>query len=241
MVLRVVNLSRSFVAGVTVVPVLDRISLSLGTKEIVCLLGTSGCGKTTLLNAIAGVDSAFEGEVERNLRTRRLGYMQQDAPLLPWRTVLSNVEFGLEVLSVQPQRRRERAVAMLELVELSDYSERFPHEISGGMRQRVALARTLAIEPDLTLLDEPLAQLDYRMRERLAARLRQDVSDRGAAALVVTHSLEEAAAISDRCLLLSSRPATVAAVVDFSTVPYCQVAKRFSMLNAEAVRVFPGG
>lgn len=199
--------------------VLDGVSLRV--DGLVCLLGPSGCGKSTLLNVVAGVERADAGQVRFyrdgqwvGREQVRIGYVFQDPRLLNWRTVQENVEFGLQGLGLPPAARRARARAYLRLVGLEEFAERFPLFLSGGMRQRVGLARALALEPDLVLMDEPFSKLD----EITARELRQELlgiqARLGQRILFVTHNPAEAALLGDRIYILSSRPARVVAEVE---------------------------
>lgn len=191
-----------------IVPVVNDLSLSLERGHIGCLLGSSGCGKTTILRAIAGFEPLRQGSIrlgERVLSTpsqaiepqdRHVGMMFQDYALFPHLDVEGNVGFGLRRWT--KSKRQERVNELLELVGLSDARHRYPHELSGGQQQRVALARALAPEPELLLLDEPFSNLDVDTRERLAFEVRDILKKTGHTALLVTHNQAEAFAIADR-------------------------------------------
>lgn len=199
-------------------PVLDGVSVRV--DGLVCVLGPSGCGKSTLLNVVAGLEPPDGGQIRfyreghRVEREEvRIGYVFQDPRLLNWRTVQENVEFGLQSLQLPPTARRARARAYLQLVGLEDFAGQFPLFLSGGMRQRVGLARALALEPDVVLMDEPFSKLD----EITARELRQELlgiqGRLGQRILFVTHNPGEAALLGDRIYVLSDRPARVVAEV----------------------------
>jgi ABC-type nitrate/sulfonate/bicarbonate transport system ATPase subunit/ABC-type nitrate/sulfonate/bicarbonate transport system substrate-binding protein len=199
-------------------PVLDGVSVRV--DGLVCVLGPSGCGKSTLLNVVAGLEPLDAGQIHfyrdghRVEREEvRIGYVFQDPRLLNWRTVQENVEFGLQSLQLPPTARRARARAYLQLVGLEDFAGQFPLFLSGGMRQRVGLARALALEPDVVLMDEPFSKLD----EITARELRQELlgiqGRLGQRILFVTHNPGEAALLGDRIYVLSDRPARVVAEV----------------------------
>ncbi|WP_263262795.1 ABC transporter ATP-binding protein [Pseudomonas sp. RIT-PI-S] len=186
--------------------VVHNLDLHLAPGEIGCLLGASGCGKTTTLRAIAGFEPVYEGEIQLAGQTisrpgytlapekRRIGMVFQDYALFPHLSVASNIAFGLD-------KRADAAhvvAEMLELVKLQGLAERFPHELSGGQQQRVALARALAPEPQLLLLDEPFSNLDVDLRRRLSREVRDILKSRGTSAILVTHDQEEAFAVSDK-------------------------------------------
>lgn len=216
--------------------VLDAVSLTLRRGEILCILGASGCGKTTLLNILAGLETPSSGTVETDLARPgpQIGYMTQDTPLLPWRTVADNVALGMEFHRADPQTIRERTAHYLEQVRLSAFSGHWPHQLSGGMRQRVALARTLALHPALLLLDEPLGSLDISGRRRLSRIIKDYVKEKNAGAVVVTHSVEEAVFLADRIIILSDRPSSVAASFDAKTQPHA-----FETVLARFMEIIP--
>lgn len=195
--------------GVT--SVIEGISFNLASGTITSLLGASGCGKTTLLRIIAGLDAPDKGEVVSTLERPgpTLGYVQQGERLLPWRTILGNVALALELLGTSKREAESLALEALKNVGLSDVALRYPAQISGGMTQRALMARAFITNPTLLLLDEPLGQLDIIARQELAAIIQGYVRSRGAAALLVTHSVEEAVSISDTILTLTRRPSTI--------------------------------
>ena len=171
--------------------------------EFVCLVGASGCGKTTLLNLVAGLDHATSGEV---VRSGKAGLMFQEAALFPWLTVGKNVELALRLRRRAPQPAQARVLELLELVQLEGFVDKQPHELSGGMRQRVALARALAQEADVLLMDEPFGALDAMTRDLLHDELERIWQETGSTILFVTHNVREAARLADRIVLLTSRP-----------------------------------
>jgi NitT/TauT family transport system ATP-binding protein len=196
--------------------VLQDIDLELGAGSFVALLGPSGCGKSTLLRFISGLDTPSAGSISLRAadsapgeRKSRLAFVFQDAQLLPWRSVLDNVALPLELAGVSRAEARERARAPLADVELSDVHERYPDQLSGGMRMRVSIARALVTEPEILLLDEPFAALDELTRQRLDERLRSLWLARRMTVIFVTHALAEAAFLADRALVMSRRPGRI--------------------------------
>jgi NitT/TauT family transport system ATP-binding protein len=173
---------------------------------VVCVVGASGCGKSTLLNLVAGLDAPTAGSVRVSGRT---SVMFQEAALFPWLTVGRNVELALRLDGVPRRERRPRAMDLLELVKLAAFADRRPHELSGGMRQRVALARSLARRADVLLMDEPFAALDAMTRDLLHDELEVLLAGRGTSVLFVTHNVREAVRLGDRVVLLRSRPGRV--------------------------------
>lgn len=197
---------------------LRNIMLSVAHGEFVTIVGPSGCGKSTLLNVVAGLQPASEGEVRVDgvpvvQPGRNRAMVFQSPSLLPWRTVLRNVTYGLELQGVSRREAAARAARYIDLVALRGFEESYPHELSGGMQQRVNLARALATDPELLLLDEPLAALDPQMREVMQAELQGVWLQTRKTALFVTHLISEAIFLGDRVVVLSARPGTVRAVV----------------------------
>lgn len=193
------------------------VNLHVDAGEFVSVVGPSGSGKSTLLSIIAGILPASSGSIlvggEPVLGpSPRVGYMLQQDYLLEWRTILENALLGAEIQHRDRKRARARAVALLEKYGLGDFLYAYPRELSGGMRQRVALARTLVTEPDLVLLDEPFAALDFQTRLRLADDVTAILREERKTVIMVTHDLGEAITMTDRVIVLSRRPARVKAV-----------------------------
>jgi NitT/TauT family transport system ATP-binding protein len=196
------------------VPAIDAVSFDVQRGELIALIGPSGCGKSTVLNIVAGLVEASAGRVQITEPDLRIAYVFQRPRLLPWRTVIRNVEFGLEQRGGQRATVRARARQALALVNLEGQEGRYPHELSGGMQQRVALARGLAIDPGLFLLDEPFGALDALTRSYLQEELLGIVRDSGTTTLLVTHDIDEALILADRVLVMSSKPGRIKATID---------------------------
>jgi len=206
------DLSRSYRdSDLNPLPIIENISFELPQNKIVGILGASGCGKTTLLKIVAGLDRPSSGEILSELKRPgpKIGFLQQGERLLPWRTVIDNVALGLELCGETSEAARVLARQILRTVEMDAYQYHFPAQLSGGMTQRVLLARTLITKPTLLLLDEPLGQLDIIGRKSLAMIIRNYIDEHQATALLVTYSVEEAVFISDYILTLSRRPAKI--------------------------------
>ncbi|WP_116417799.1 ABC transporter ATP-binding protein [Subtercola boreus] len=208
------------------VQALTNIDLTVAPGEFVSLIGPSGCGKSTLLRLIADLDSATSGEIlvfGKTARQARLdqeyGIAFQSAGLLPWRSVQANIELPLELHGVGKTERAARAEELIELVGLTDFRSRFPDQLSGGMQQRVAIARSLAERPKLLLMDEPFGALDEMTRERMQQELVRICSETGAAVVFVTHSIPEAVFLSDRVVVMSPRPGRIVDIVDVDLGP----------------------
>jgi NitT/TauT family transport system ATP-binding protein len=212
----IAGVSKVFGTGRAAVVALDRVTLDVAPGEFVCLLGASGCGKSTLLNIVAGLDEPTAGTL--NVASERTGLMFQEAALFPWLTVRANVELALKLAGVGRDERRARTNALLDMVHLGEFAKRRPHELSGGMRQRVALVRALAQDADVLLMDEPFGALDAMTRDRLHDELEGVWRDTGKTVMFVTHNVREAVRLGDRVVLLASRPGRVADTFDV-TIP----------------------
>ncbi len=185
---------------------LDGIDLSIRPGEFVCVVGASGCGKSTLLNLVSGLDQPTTGDVEV---TGRAALMFQEAALFPWLSTLDNVAMPMRLAGLDRASRQAQAAELLAAVHLADFADKRPHELSGGMRQRVALARTLATRSPILLMDEPFGALDAMTRDLLHDELETIWRTRGLSVLFVTHNVREAVRLGDRVVLLSSRPGRV--------------------------------
>lgn len=186
---------------------LENISFDVYEKEFICLVGPSGCGKSTLLSMLAGLNRPESGEIRMFGKTT--GYMLQRDYLLNWRNIYENAALGLEIRHKKNAETETRLRKMLTDYGLGDFLKKRPNELSGGMRQRVALIRTLALEPDLLLLDEPFSALDFQTRLDVCDDVADIIQKEGKTAILVTHDLSEAISMGDRILVLSGRPATV--------------------------------
>jgi len=192
----------------------EKLSFCVSPGEFIAVVGPSGSGKSTLLSLIAGLDAPSEGLVR--LRGKvvdgpsiNVGFMLQKDLLLPWRTISANVEFGLEARPMKAADRRERALKELARCRLDGFAGHYPRQLSGGMRQRAALARTLAIDPDVILLDEPFSALDAQTKLILQKSFAGTIAESGVTAVLITHDLAEAVAMSDRIIVLSERPGRI--------------------------------
>jgi NitT/TauT family transport system ATP-binding protein len=222
-IIEVDKLGKTFSAGRTQVRALADVSFAVEEGRFVTLVGPSGCGKSTLLQIIAGLTKPTSGEVriegERISAPMpdKIGMVFQDPTLLPWKTALANVEFPLDLRGVDRAARHARCSALLALVGLSEFAQHFPHELSGGMRQRVAIARGLAQDPRLILMDEPFAALDEQSRTRMGHDLLDIWGKTGKTVFFITHSLAEAIYLSDIVLVMSPRPGRIidAIAIDF--------------------------
>ena len=197
---------------------LQDVSFDIGKGEFVSVVGTSGCGKTTLLKIVAGLIPISGGEVLIGGSSvegprRDIGFVFQQPVLLPWRTVLENTLLPIEVMGLPLEQYRERAHEILDMVGLTDFADRYPFELSGGMQQRVSITRALVYDPDVLLMDEPFGALDAMTREAMNLELLRIWSNSGKTVLFVTHSISEAIFLSDRVVALTPRPGRLADTV----------------------------
>jgi NitT/TauT family transport system ATP-binding protein len=219
-----------------ILPVLRHVSFEMRSGELVSLIGESGCGKTTLLRIIQGLVRRDAGTIRVDGHPvegagRDRGFIFQQPSLLPWRSARQNVEFGLELQGVGRAERTRRATALLDLVGLGSAAERYPHQLSGGMQQRIGLARALAIEPAILLMDEPFSALDAQTREVLQAELLRIKAETGKTILFVTHDLDEAIYLSDRVVVMAARPGRVSEIID---IPFPRPRPALPRLRGEA-------
>ncbi|MBI3663351.1 MAG: ABC transporter ATP-binding protein [Acidobacteria bacterium] len=216
--LRVAGVSRKFdTPNGSSVTALEHISFEVRPGELLCIVGPSGCGKSTLLSLMAGLDKPSAGEIFLDGHRvdgpgTGLSVIFQELGLFPWLTVLQNVEFGLKMKGMERAERRKRAMEFLRLVHLSAFESSYIHQLSGGMKQRVALARSLATAPDVLFMDEPFAALDAQTRDLMHEELERVWKETGQTIVFVTHNVREAARLGDRIMLLTFRPGRVKSV-----------------------------
>ncbi|GEK81613.1 ABC transporter ATP-binding protein [Agrococcus baldri] len=216
------DLSLVFGVGDKAVHALGPINLSVGDGEFLSIVGPSGCGKSTLTKVVAGLLPPTKGEVDIRLAGTSIAPIAtvfQDYGIFPWKTVLENVKFGLTVNGVTGSEATDRAAMWVQKLGLAGFENRYPSSLSGGMQQRVSIARALAVEPEILLMDEPFASLDAQLRELLQEELLRLHESDGRTVLFVTHSLEEALVLGDRVLVLTARPGTL---LDLKDVPFAR-------------------
>lgn len=210
-ILQVKNINKTYQAKNGETHALDNISFSVDSGEFVSIIGPSGCGKSTLLSIIAGLEEKSSGEI---YIAEKLGYMLQKDNLLEWRTILRNVLFGLEIKNCKTKENKEYVIELLKKYGLYDFKDKYPNQLSGGMRQRVALIRTLAIKPKVLLLDEAFSALDYQTRLMVTNDIYKILKNENITALMVTHDISEAISMSDKIIVLTERPAKVKIIHD---------------------------
>ena len=208
-ILRLVGVTHRYHGKTGETEAIRSMDLSVEEGEFLGIVGPSGSGKTTLLSILAGILEPSSGRVERNIAPSEIGYMLQRDHLFEWRTIEENVVLGLEIRKIKTAERVQYARSLLEKYSLGDFIKKKPSELSGGMRQRVALIRTLALRPKLILLDEPFSALDFQTRLNVAEDVREIITEEKVTAILVTHDISEAIALCDRVAVLSARPATV--------------------------------
>ena len=209
-----VNVQKRFSSKAGVVTAVQNINTRIQNGEVVSIIGPSGCGKSTLLNMGSGLAAPSSGEVfvagERvQGPNSHVAFMLQKDLLMPWRTIAQNVEFGLEIRGVAAKERESISTRLLAQCHLKGFESHYPHQLSGGMRQRAALARTLAIDPIVLLMDEPFSALDAQTKMILQQDLATTIHDQNKTVLFITHDLAEAVTLSDRILVMSERPGTI--------------------------------
>lgn len=213
-ILEVKKLSKKYQSKENEILAIDNVNFSIREGEFVSIIGPSGCGKSTLLSAIAGLIPKTEGEIfidgeEITGITDKMGYMLQRDCLLEWKTILSNVLFGLEIKDKITKESKEYTENLLKKYDLYDFKDKFPNELSGGMRQRVSLIRTLSTKPKILLLDEAFSALDYQTRIMVTNDIYEILRKENITVLMVTHDISEAISMSDRVIVLSKRPGTI--------------------------------
>lgn len=230
-VLEVKNICKTYQAKNGEIEALKNINFNIKQGEYISIIGPSGCGKSTLLSIIAGLEPKTDGEIYID---GKIGYMLQKDNLLEWRTIYKNVLLGLEIQKELTEENKAYVLELLKKYGLYEFRNKYPTQLSGGMRQRVALIRTLAIRPSILLLDEAFSALDYQTRLMVTEDIYKILKEEGITALMVTHDISEAISMSDRVIVLSQRPATVKNIyeIDFEmenrTPLNCRESPKFS-------------
>lgn len=230
-VLKVKNISKIYQAENGEVEAVKNVSFRVEEGEFVSLIGPSGCGKSTVLSIIAGLEEKTSGDIEID---GQIGYMLQKDSLLEWLTIYKNVLFGLEIKNIKTTENVKYVENLLKKYNLYEFKDKYPNQLSGGMRQRAALIRTLAIKPKILLLDEAFSALDYQTRIMVTKDIYEILKNEHITALIVTHDISEAISMSDRVIVLSNRPAVVKEIhtIDFEmenrTPLNCRESPKFS-------------
>lgn len=214
-VLVIKNLKKCFHFDKGITVALDGIDLDIYKDEFVSIVGPSGCGKSTILSILAGLIDKTDGDIIIDDNTR-VGYMLQTDSLFPWRTILDNCLIGLEVNDLKNEENISYVISLLEKYGLGEFIDKYPDNLSGGMRQRVALIRTLALKPDILLLDEPMSALDYQSRLSISDDIYKIIKNEKKTAIMVTHDIAEAVSMSDRVIVLTKRPGVIKSIYEIN-------------------------
>lgn len=232
-ILEIKNLSKNYHTKNGEITALEDITFDLYDQEFLCILGTSGCGKSTLLNILAGLDKKTSGSISLN-QDLKIGYMLQEDALLPWLNILDNACLGLEITKTKTEENIKYVKDLLIKYGLGEFLEKYPYQLSGGMRQRVSLIRTLALKPDILMLDEPFSALDYVSRLSVSEDVASIIKSEKKTVIMITHDVAEAVSLANRVIVLSKRPGKVKNIYDIklserSTPLKNRQAKEFSM------------
>lgn len=216
-ILKVDNITKKYQEENGEIEAIKQVSFSVYNAEFISIIGPSGCGKSTLLSMIAGLEEKTSGSIyiqgeKIDKVSDKIGYMLQKDSLLEWRTIYENVLFGLEIRGIKDEKNKEYANELLKKYHLYEFKDKYPSQLSGGMRQRVALIRTLAVKPQILLLDEAFSALDYQTRLMVTKDIYEILRNENITMLMVTHDISEAIGMSDRVIVLDKRPATVKSI-----------------------------
>lgn len=207
-ILEIKNIYKTYYTKTGEINALDDISLSVNEKDFIALVGPSGCGKSTLLSIIGGLEKQTKGKIIKK-ENLKIGYMLQDDCLFPYLTIFENCVLGLKITKTYTKSNIENVKKLIETYGLKDFINNYPKDLSGGMRQRVALIRTLALKPDLILLDEPFSALDYQMRINVSSDVLNIIKNENKTLIIVTHDISEAISMCNKVIVLSKRPSKI--------------------------------
>ena len=213
-ILEIKNLSKIYHTNKSEIPAIENLNLNIKDGEFVAIVGPSGCGKTTLLSILCGLENKTSGEILFPKKELRMGYMLQNDTLFPWLNILDNCLLGLRIKGEVNSENIERVKKLLDTYGLKEFIFKYPRNLSGGMRQRVALIRTLAINPDILLLDEPFSALDYQSRLSVSEDVYNIIKKEKKTVIMITHDIAEAISLSDKIIVLSKRPSIVKKIYD---------------------------
>lgn len=213
-ILEINNLSKIYHTSKSEIPAVEGLDLKIKEGEFVAIVGPSGCGKTTLLSILCGLENKSSGEILFSKEDLKMGYMLQNDTLFPWLNILDNCLLGLKVQRKVTKENISRVKDLLEVYGLSDFAYKYPRNLSGGMRQRCALIRTLAINPDILLFDEPYSALDYQTRLAVSDDVWKIIKKEKKTTIMITHDVAEAISMADRVVVLSNRPAKVKSIYE---------------------------
>ena len=215
-ILKIDNLSKVYYSLKGEIKAIDNFSLDIDNGEYISIIGSSGCGKSTILNILSSLDKDYEGNIIFNNNDIKVGYMLQDDSLFDWLTVYENAIIGLKIKHLLTSNNIKYVKDLLIKYGLKDFMNKYPKSLSGGMRQRVALIRTLAIKPDILLLDEPFSALDYQTRLKVSDDVYKIIKEENKTVIMVTHDIAEAISLSDKVVVLSKRPCKIKKIYDIN-------------------------
>lgn len=213
-ILKVRDLKKIYHTDKGEIKAINNISFDVKDQEFICIVGSSGCGKSTLLSILAGLEPKTSGDITWHNLNPKIGYMLQNDALFPWLTVLDNALLGLKIAKEDTKDNKEYVISLLNTYGLGDFINKYPQELSGGMRQRVALIRTMAIKPDILFLDEPFSALDYQTRLAVSDDVYKIIKNEKKTVIMITHDIAEAISLADRIIVLSKRPGTIKKIYD---------------------------
>lgn len=208
-ILKIKNLSKKYHTNKEEIIAIENLNMEVAKGEFIAIVGSSGCGKSTLLNIISNLDNASTGEVEFLDEFKKIGYMFQSDCLFPWLTIYENCLLGLKIQKINTKENQDYVLNLLKKYNLDDFKDKYPSCLSGGMKQRIALIRTLALKPNILLLDEPFNALDYQSRLAVSNDVYEIIKNENQTAIMVTHDLAEAVSMADRIYVLSKRPCRI--------------------------------
>lgn len=242
-ILTIKNLSKTYYTKEKEILAIKDISLSIKENSIIAIVGPSGCGKSTLLNIIGNLEEKTSGELIFNNKKNKIGYMFQNDCLFPWLTILDNCLIGLKINKQLNKEKKQYVIDLITNYGLKDFINSYPNNLSGGMRQRVALIRTLATNPDILLLDEPFSALDFETRQLVSDDVYKIIKKEHKTTIIITHDIEEAISFADTVIVLSTRPAKIKKIFDIkltnaSTPIHNRICKEFGEYFKKIWQVF---
>lgn len=215
-ILKIDNLKKVYHDSTGEIDAVKNVTIEIYDQEFLVLVGPSGCGKSTILSVLAKLEEASSGNIEFNKENLKIGYMLQDDALFPWLTILENCYLGLKIKNIFTEENKQNVIRLLENYGLIEFKDKYPSNLSGGMRQRVALIRTLATNPDILLLDEPFSRLDYQTRLILSDDIYRIIKNEKKTAIMVSHDLAESISLGDRIVVLSKRPCEIKKIYEIN-------------------------
>ena len=212
-ILEIKNLEKTYQTKEKEIKAVEKFDLKVKKGDFIAIVGPSGCGKSTILSILSGIDNDYKGDIKLD---KEIGYMLQQDALFDWRTVYENAILGLEIKNIKTKDNEEYVKNLLNTYGLKEFIKSYPHNLSGGMRQRVALIRTLATKPDIILLDEPFSALDYQSKLKVSEDVYNILKKEGKTAIIVTHNIAEAIMMTNKVIILSKRPAKIKKMIDIT-------------------------